>query len=148
MSPRARAWMLLATGLPGLVATLVACSENKREGPVPIVWDREACTECHMLVGEPKFAAQLQTLEGDVLNFDDPGCLLRFVANRRPHASATYFHHLKEDRWLPQSQAGFVTASPSPMGYGLGAVPRQTPGTLSFDEATRQVLHREAEHGP
>ena len=101
-----------------------------------------------MLVGEPKFAAQLQTREGDVLNFDDPGCLLRYVASKKPQTHAIYFNHHKEDRWLPQAQAGFVPAAPSPMGYGLAALPRQTSGALSFQQATIQVMGKETTHAP
>ena len=101
-----------------------------------------------MLVGDPKFAAQLQTVEGEVLNFDDPGCLLRYVARHKPRLRESYFHHVKEERWLSQAQVGFLPASPSPMGYGLGAVPRQTPGALHYEQAMARVLKRETRHTP
>lgn len=140
--------LFLRTGLAGFLACLFACSPVQPEGPVPIVWDREACAECRMLVGEPKFAAQLQTREGDVLNFDDPGCLLRYVSLKKPQTHAIYFHHHKEDRWLPRAQVGFVPASPTPMGYGLAALPRTTAGALSFEQAMSQVMQKGAAHAP
>ena len=49
------------------------------QGPVPVVWDGEVCGHCKMHVGDPRFAAQLQTTAGDVLNFDDPGCLFEHL---------------------------------------------------------------------
>ncbi len=131
-----------------LILSLLACGSKEQVGPIPIAWDREACSECRMLVGEPKFAAQLQTSEGEVLNFDDHGCLLRYVARTKPHVRAMYFHHIKEDRWLSQAQVGFVPASASPMGHGLGAVPQQTPGALTFQQATARVLEERSERGP
>lgn len=139
---------LLRAALTVCLVCLFACSATQPEGPVPIVWDREACAECRMLVGEPKFAAQLQTREGDVLNFDDPGCLLRYLNLRKPQTHAVYFHHHKEDRWLPRAQVGFVPASPTPMGYGLAAVPRTTTGALSFEQAMTQVMQKGAAHAP
>ncbi len=96
-----------------------------------------------MLVGEPKFAVQLQTVEGEVLNFDDPGCALRYLDVRKPHVQALYFHHTRENRWLTQAQVGFMPVSPSPMGYDLGAVPITTAGALSFATASQQVLRVE-----
>jgi hypothetical protein len=101
-----------------------------------------------MLVGEPKYAAQLQTAEGEVLNFDDPGCLLRYLDLKKPQTHAVYFHHHKEDRWLSQAQVGFVRTSQSPMGYGLAASPRQTPGTLSFEQAKILVMGKTAAPAP
>ena len=40
------------------------------DGPVPIVWDSQVCAHCKMHVGDPRFAAQLHTTEGDVMSFD------------------------------------------------------------------------------
>ncbi len=47
----------------------------------PVAWDRAVCARCSMLVGaSARFAAQLQTEDGTVLDFDDPGCLLELRA--------------------------------------------------------------------
>ncbi len=121
----------------------MACERGGPGGPVPIVWDKEACAECRMLVGEPRFAAQLQTGEGEVLNFDDPGCALRYLGAHRSQAFTVYFHHTRENRWLTQAQAGFIPVPRSPMGYDLGAVPITTGGALSFERASQQVLRAE-----
>lgn len=140
-----------ATGSPAILVTLLcavalglaACERDVPSGPVPIVWDKEVCAECRMLVGEPKFAAQVQSAEGEVLNFDDPGCALRYLATQKPNLHALYFHHAREDRWLTQAQVGFTPVSPSPMGYDLGAVPKSTSGALSLEAASLLVLRRE-----
>ena len=113
------------------------------DGPVEIAWDHEACAHCHMHVGEPRFAAQLQLTDGRIFNFDDPGCALRYVAeNPRLKVHALWFHDSREDRWRARSDIAFVAVGVTPMGYGLGAVAPGTDGALSFDAATARVLER------
>lgn len=147
MSPRKRrspvvmiVGALIALGLVGGFVAAIVWSQRLPEGPVEIVWDREACAHCHMHIGEPPFAAQLQLEDRKVLNFDDPGCLFSWLqANPGARVHAMYFHHLRENRWLAKAEVGFVEVSPTPMGFGLGAVERNTPGAISFEEAQARV---------
>ncbi len=124
---------------------VVASAEELPTGPVPIAFDKEACAHCHMHVGDPRFAAQLQTKDGRVQTFDDPGCLLRFEAEQHPIVHAIYVHDVSKDRWIERSHAAFVHVSPTPMGFGLGAVEVGTPGAIAWDvarEETRQWASR------
>lgn len=125
-----------------LLAALVACGRS--HGPRGISWDHEACAHCHMLIGDPAFAAQLETTDGETPAFDDPGCLLAYLAERRPRVAAVYFHHLREDRWIPGDRVAFVQVAGSPMGYGLGAVDAGTPGAISLERAEALVVARDA----
>jgi copper chaperone NosL len=134
-SRRAVSWLLL-----GLAA--LAC--GRPEAPRAIVWDREPCAHCHMLISDPAFAAELETADGDLLAFDDPGCLLAYVAEHGGSARRIWFHHSKEDRWIPGERVAFVRVSPTPMGYGLAAVDAGTPGALSLEEAETVVASRDA----
>jgi copper chaperone NosL len=128
--------------LPLLLALALACGRG--EGPQPIVWDREPCAHCRMLISEPRFAAQLETASGEVQSFDDPGCLLSALDAGGPRAHRLWFHHVREDRWLDAASVAFEPASDSPMGFGLGAVDAGAPGALSLDEARRRVAERAA----
>lgn len=114
------------------------------EGPEPVAWDRTACARCRMLVSEPSFAAQLQLLDGAVLEFDDPGCLLLYLHEQRPAVHAVYLHHREEERWLDRDEVAFVPSGPSPMGYDLGAVERERPGALTWASALALSRSREA----
>jgi len=131
-----------------LVAALAACG-GPPEGPEPVAWDREACARCRMLIGDPRFAAQLQTRDGRVLNFDDPGCLLRFRAERDPEVQALWFHHHREDRWIRGDRVAFVDpGGPTPMGYGLAAVARsEDPDGLDLAAAAERARTRDAARG-
>ncbi len=46
------------------------------------------------------------------------------------------------DEWLEGDRVGFVPETRSPMGYGLGAAPREAPEAISMDEAAEKVLER------
>ncbi len=144
-----RGALALAVAGGALIALLgLGLSARPRaRGPEPIAWDEEACAECHMLVGQPAFAAQLQAQSGELWNFDDPGCALRFLARERPPLAALFFHAYGEDTWLEMSQAAFVPTSGSPMGYGLGAVRKGTKeakDALDLRRATERVMSRPA----
>ena len=109
------------------------------DGPVAAVWDHEVCEFCRMHVGEPPFAAQLQTTDGQVFFFDDPGCLFELLDREALNVHAMYFRHMREERWVGRDGVAFLETSPTPMGYGIGAVTRETPGTISFDAAHAKV---------
>ncbi len=123
----------------GVVAGLVRWSGQPPEGPVPVPWDHAACSECGMLVSEPAFAAQLHTRDNRIHFFDDPGCLLRYEAREALPVHARWFHHSREDRWLPGDAVSFAEVTPTPMGWGLGAVDAGEPRALSLDEARDRV---------
>ena len=127
----------------GLLALgLAAC--GPAGGPQPIAYDREACAHCRMLISEPRFAAQLETQDGEIQSFDDPGCLLAALATRSGGVRALWFHHLREDRWLDAAHVAFEATERTPMGYGFGAVDAGTPHALSLDEARARVAERGA----
>lgn len=128
----------------GFIGLLLG-GQRRVEGPVPIVWDKEACAFCHMHIGEPAFAAQAQLGDGAVLNFDDPGCLLSWTQKHQEPPSAVYVRHYQEERWLTKSEASFVTGLTTPMGFGLGAVPSGRPATLSWDQASAWVAKTRGE---
>ncbi len=133
--------VITATIFVALVAAMTWVLQRPVDGVVPIVWDKTACDHCHMHIGEPGFAAQLQTKQGKIYNFDDPGCLFAFVMANAPDIKATYFHHHTEDRWLDQRNVGFIPVKqPTPMGYGLAAVEAVNhPEAMSFGEASNYV---------
>lgn len=135
--------LLLAVALVAIVVAFVRFNQSvPPEGPVSVVWDGEVCGHCKMHVGDPRFAAQLQTAEGSVLNFDDPGCLFDYLAAHDVSIHALYFRNHAADGWLSQAEVGFVAVDDSPMGYGLAAVPKETAGAQAIDWAKAQVKAR------
>ncbi len=134
-------WTLaIALGL-----ALLAC--RPADGPAPIAFDRTPCAHCGMLVGDPRFAAQLQTAEGEVLAFDDPGCLLRWREEHPEAVTAVWFHHVHEDRWLRESEVAFVAVPDSPMGFEIGAESAGSPGAFDLAEAYERVERAQSRAG-
>jgi hypothetical protein len=141
--------LLLAIALVAITIAFVRFNRvTLPEGPVPIVWDREVCAHCSMHVGDPRFASQLQTTDGDVLSFDDPGCLFDYLRSHQVAIHALYFRNHAKDEWLAEPEVGFVSVEDSPMGYGIAAVPRDQPDAHDIDWAKARVVERrERGHG-
>ena len=112
------------------------------EGAVPVVWDGEVCGHCKMHVGDPRFAAQLQTTAGDVLNFDDPGCLFDYLQSHEVSVHALYFRNYDEDGWLTESEAGFPPGRGFSHGVWHPRRPEGHAGSPDVDWAKGQVINR------
>jgi len=120
----------------GVLVTLflAACTRTPPDQPVPVVWDRTTCAHCHMLLSEPRHAAEIVGAQGDVWFFDDPGCLFGWQADNQPAIHRMWFHG-EGEAWLASSEVAFVRGGPTPMGSGLVAVPAGTPGAMSLEAA-------------
>jgi len=128
-----KAGLVIAVLIAALVALVVRGSGQLPDAPVPVAWDRDVCGHCRMHVGDPRHAVQLITDDGAVTNFDDVGCALRYLRERRPRVHRLWFHG-EGETWIPADQVGFVAAATTPMGSGLIAVELHTPGARSLDE--------------
>jgi copper chaperone NosL len=121
---RRERWPLVLGALVVVAAAigLARWAARPAAGPAPVAWDRVACAHCRMLVSDPRFAAQIQLADGEVLHFDDPGCsLLARAALARP-VRAAWFHDSASEAWLREDEVAFVRGAATPMGYGLAAV--------------------------
>jgi hypothetical protein len=140
-----RTWLsrlaLIGAVLGGIaaVAAWLQGQESRGEGPRPVAWGEAVCAHCRMLVSDPRYAAQIVTADGEVLNFDDPGCLLRHLDDTRPHDASVYFHHSREDRWLKAPAVAFARGDDTPMGFGLRAVDPGSAGAIDYAAAARAV---------
>jgi copper chaperone NosL len=92
-----------------------------------------------MLIGEPAFAAEIVTTSGDVIVFDDPGCLVRYLDEHKPEVHRIWFHDSTRDGWLAADQVGFVAGASTPMNYGMRAVPATTPGAIALDHVRERL---------
>jgi copper chaperone NosL len=106
--------------LPLALVVLAACTTHV-SGPQPIAYDKEACTYCHMLIGDPRYAAQLVTTDDQVLDFDDPGCLQHYVDEHHPSVKQIWYRDAHADRWLAADQVRFEPGADTPMGWGRAA---------------------------
>lgn len=131
---------VLGAGLLGAALGAAPACKSDPNAPPKIAWDHVACDHCGMLVGDPAHAAALVTREGETKVFDDPGCLFRYVVERKPSVAAMWFSD--GETWYRESQVAFATGYTTPMGSGLHAVPVGTPNALSVGEASARALAR------
>lgn len=107
-----------------LLAALISACVDGQTGPAAIVWDRDACTECTMVISDPAFAAQVRSPKGQAFKFDDVGCAVRWLDKQpwaRDPAVAFWVSAGPEGRWVEARGARFESGKASPMGYGFAA---------------------------
>lgn len=119
----------------GLIALFVAAACSLPNGPQEIVWDKEACAHCRMHVGDKRFAVQIQTTDGRVFNFDDPGCAFKFREKNELPIHAVWYRHAGEDRWIAEADARFVRGAETPMGFGFAAIDRPLLESVTSERA-------------
>jgi copper chaperone NosL len=105
----------------GAAAILVACGERPIE-PVALALGREECAWCRMRIDDARFPAQLVTAPGRARFFDEPGCLLSWMADH-PEATGTAFVTAVETtEWLPAERAHFAMGRMrTPMRFDITA---------------------------
>jgi copper chaperone NosL len=122
----------IALFLACIVALGAAACRHVADAPTAIDYDHEACAHCRMLVGDPRYAAQLVTETGDVLYLDE----------HAPRIHRIWFRDSLADRWLAADAAAFVSGAATPMGYGFAAVARGTSGAVGLDQVRAQLRAR------
>ncbi len=143
----------LTLPLAAAIAGLAGCSRKAAwpEGMQPIVWGRDTCVACNMVIGDPRFAGELRGgPQNIVFKFDDPGCIALWLDSKMasyPWMSepatriwvADADSPASETRWLDARSARYA-AKFSPMGYNFGAVGTPRPGTIDFAAMGAQVV--------
>lgn len=121
----------------GCTLLLISCSRS--EGPEELVWGKQVCAQCAMLLSDKRYAAQLVDADGNRSYFDDLGCLVSFVAARHVKERRVWVRDETADRWLPAETARYHGGAKTPMDYGFAAGPA---GDLAFEDVRRAVLSR------
>ena len=124
-------------------ALLFGCSAS--DAAVEPVWGKQPCDHCHMLLSDPHNAAQLVTLSGERLYFDDVGCMVERVA-RDTGSVAHMWVRDAHGTWIDAHRARFRTGVQTPMGYGMQV---SDTGDLDFAQVQREIVRRRyAEKAP
>ena len=128
-STRHIAWLL------ALLLLLLGCSTN--QAAVDPVWGKQPCDHCHMLLSDPGTAAQLLSVDGERLYFDDVGCLVERIAR---DASSVGRIWVRDARgvWIDARRARYRTGARTPMGYGVQV---SADGDLDFAAVQRELAH-------
>ena len=117
-------WFVLALAL----LIVAACGQPATPEPAKIRFGETICTECGMIISQPKFAASLAYEEREgrftSLVFDDIGDLIGYLQTHVDLIPAgTWVHDYDSEEWIDATAAFFVESSAikSPMGHGIAA---------------------------
>ncbi len=126
---------ILGLGLAIGAIALGACDDGSQ--PTDPVWGKQACAACGMLVSDRRHAAELTTSPGDRLYFDDVGCLVHYLRQRKPEVRGAWARD--ESRWVDARAARYARGQKTPMDYGFSA---SASGDATFEEVERVLVAR------
>lgn len=108
---------------------LAACTRGETTAKPPVIrYGEDLCTECNMIISEPRYAAgyAYESSAGryESLAFDDIGDLVAHMAKHPEYKIvAWYVHDYESEEWLDATTAFYVVSAQiaSPMGHGISA---------------------------
>ena len=106
------------------IILLTACgSQVDPSQPPEIFYGEDVCSECGMIISDPRFAAAYYTNDGDSKQFDDIGGMAVHHAEHQEQIAQFWVHDFDTEQWLKADQAHFVMSDQihSPMDYGIVA---------------------------
>ena len=118
-----------------LILFLFSCTNGRSFKPVEITLDRDTCSECHMIISDERFAAQIIDERSNAYKFDDIGCALDW-AESHPEVKIEkyYIRNFEKNEWLDAKKSYWIKGRvPTPMNYGYIAVPTPTKESITFE---------------
>jgi copper chaperone NosL len=109
------------------IAVLVFASGCSTSEPAPIRLGKDECTNCKMILTDPKFGAEIITKTNKVYKFDDVNCLNNYIKSNEKISSQVnlifFVDYAKEGKFILAEKAYYLQAEEikSPMGGALAA---------------------------
>ena len=134
----------LAGGLVG-AGLLGGCFGEPETGPVEIVYGRDSCDYCRMIISDPRFAAEIRRGPGrKVYKFDDVGDAVFFLDEQSwkdEEGVEFWVMNVRDGKtWLDARASYYISGQQSPMAYGFGAVPNAGEGAIDYATMVAKVL--------
>lgn len=121
---------------------LVGCRTNTI---VPVALAPEdMCSYCRMAISEKQYAAEVIDSDGQAFKFDDIGCMVNFVENKKNKAPVAAYFVMDFDRreWIKGEEAHYVRTSEvtTPMNSGIIAFRTQSQAQQAVDKYQGKLL--------
>ncbi len=129
-----------------ILMLLVSCSHAPDYSPRKVNYDRDICAQCLMGIADQQYAVQAINSYGDVLWFDDIGCLneymkgpewKKFVDGKKVQIWVGDSQH--KDKWLDATKAYYTFGKHTPMGYGYSAVAQPGDSTFTYEQMLKRI---------
>ncbi|MGK5094702.1 nitrous oxide reductase accessory protein NosL [Deltaproteobacteria bacterium TL4] len=123
-----------------LWGSLSCQKRNTAQQPGKIVWDRDPCQHCGMVISDQRYAAQVVSPDGAIHLFDDIGCALNWLKEQPWKEQARIWaNEVSTHQWQEAKEAAWSFDNPNtPMGYGF-AVTKPGINTIPFAEVKRRI---------
>ncbi len=129
-----------------LLLLVVSCNQVTDYSPRKVNYDRDICAQCLMGIADQQYSVQAINSYGDVLWFDDIGCLheymkgapwKKFVGGKKVKIWVGDSRH--KDKWLDAEKAYYTFGKHTPMGYGYSAVAQSGDSTYTFKQMFQRI---------
>lgn len=106
-----------------LAGFILGCNPYRSDLPPRIHFGRDVCDECRMVISEERFAAAFLDSEGNLLKFDEIGCLVLNRMRQAQEPKYIWVHDYETNAWIDGRKAVYVRAETlsTPMARGLVA---------------------------
>lgn len=105
----------------------VACTREMK--PQLVIYGKDVCEHCHMVISDSRFGAQIVTGKGKVFHFDSPNCVHSYLHSHTLGEHEVYFvNSIQKNSWISAKETSFISTPllRSPMGAGLFSGPTIT----------------------
>lgn len=103
------------------------------------------CPQCNMFIVGKNDTAQIITTDGKTHFFDDVGCAILWIRDKKlTMQSITFWVHTRDTHaFIEASKAFYSVTDNTPMKYGFGAYEKKQPTSISFEEMQLRMLRGE-----
>lgn len=122
----------------------IGCNNTVDQGPREINWDRDICVNCLMGMADQKYSVQSINAYGDVLWYDDLGCLIQYMGTNdwikyEGENAISWVGDCETGEWLQVEKAYYRYGDRTPMGYGYGALKIKTDSTYDYETTVKRI---------
>lgn len=126
---------------------LSGCNSEPETGPAKLIFDRDACERCRMLISDRFHAAQVRGGEKNkAYKFDDIGGAIIWLDEQtwkdEPKTEVWVTHH-ETGEWINAKEAWYVQEKHTPMNYGFSAEAVKTDKAVDYTTMAKAVIKSE-----
>lgn len=118
--------------------------KNLEKKPIKITPNRYVDIECSMTIKTKNHAAQAISPSGKTWFFDDMGCLIKWLEDKKFKKEAILWTYVEDtNRWIDAQKAWYVLTDKTPMNYGFGAREHMVKDAVNFEKMQLKMLRGE-----
>ncbi len=125
-------------------APIAVLEGNTAFKPLPIKIGKTNDTQCAMIIKSERNAAEVIAPDGRTWFFDDPGCMILWLKDRKwADKAVLWVHTIDTKRWIDARGAWYGIKDHTEMRYGFGAREKRCNDCIDFDEMRLRMLRGE-----